>query len=91
MSQEPEIEELKSQLLNKQRLSGEYLLAWGKIYKKLRETGIDDALGVDKDPSTYIKTLPLELEANLEALLQLLVRNNERILRLLELTLNKPV
>jgi len=91
MNQEPEIGELKYQLLNKQRLNGEYMLYWGKAYETLKGTKVDNVLTAQKDPLAYIKTLPLELEANSQALLELLARNNGRILRLLELICNKPI
>jgi hypothetical protein len=66
MNHTPEIEELKAQLLNEQRLNAEYLLHWGNVYKSLRETGIDNVLRTDKDTSTYLKSLPLEMDVNIK-------------------------
>jgi len=99
-----ELEQLKDQLLNDETLNAEYLQAWGDTYKWLetidkthrefptsgRELSkiLDDTA---ENPLTYIRTLPLEIEAHSQALLKIMVRNNERIIRYFELLENKPV
>jgi hypothetical protein len=95
-----ELEQLKGILLDEQQLNIDHLENYAETYRMLK-TIYDDPhkefptwqkhlQGVlDKtqdDFGAYLRTLPLQFEANSQALLKIILRNNERLLRLIELT-----
>lgn len=97
-----ELEQLKKRLLSTDGLSDEYMADWeSACHRMLDEANNPSEFptskrilnhvqeGIARDTESYLKRLPVELEANAEALIVMIARNNQRVLRLLEL-MTKP-
>jgi hypothetical protein len=92
-----ELKLLKRQMLDKDNLEKEYLQYWGTAFRQMRNEAnnhsefptsakiLEYVQGrIAEDSESYLKELPLQLEAYTNALIMLLIKNNQRILQMVE-------
>jgi hypothetical protein len=97
-----ELNRLKRQLVNKDYLNKEYIQYWGSAFNQMRNEASNHSefptsakildyvrSRIEQDSESYVKELPLEIEAITQALIMMMVKNNQRILQVLE-TYTKP-
>ena len=97
-----ELNRLKRQLVNKDYLNKEYIQYWGSAFNQMHNEASNHSefptsakildyvqSRIEQDSESYIKELPLEIEAITQALIMMMVKNNQRILQVLE-TYAKP-